>query len=88
MRDEVRASRREGMGRRRCNRCAGGGSDSRLGRQGTRGAHVEHTNHARDAGRVDAERLVERNRVLLGQMQGIRSGAKMWGTGGGRAWGW
>ena len=42
----------------------GGGPDSRLGGQGTRGAHVEHPAHVRDLGRVDAERLVERLRVL------------------------
>ena len=35
--------------------------------QGTCGAHVEHPAHARDLGRVEAERLVERRRVLPSQ---------------------
>ena len=40
--------------------CTRGGTDSRLWGQGTRGAHPEHAVHVRDAGRVEAERLVER----------------------------
>ena len=36
----------------------------KAGGQGTGGAHVEHADHGRDAGRVEAERLVERKRVL------------------------
>ena len=32
--------------------------------QGTRGAHLEHALHVRDAGGVEAQRLVERRRVL------------------------
>ena len=32
--------------------------------QGTRGAHVKHDRHARDAGRVEAQWLVERGRGL------------------------
>ena len=58
--------------------------------QGTRGAHLKHVAHVRDAGRVEAQRLVEGVRVLPSQMQGIRSGARCGtggGTGGGRAWG-
>ena len=44
---------------------ARGGPDSRLcGGQGTRRAHIEHVVHGRDLGRVEAERLVERPRVL------------------------
>ena len=43
---------------------ARGGPDSRLGGQGTRGAHEEHIAHVCDLGRVEAERLVERRRVL------------------------
>eukprot|EP00964_Phaeocystis_antarctica_P125691 scaffold89365_cov60-Phaeocystis_antarctica.AAC.1 len=32
--------------------------------RGTRGAHVKHGVHGRDTGRVEAQRLVERRRVL------------------------
>ncbi len=42
----------------------GEGPTQGCGGQGTRGAHVEHADHGRDAGRVEAERLVERKRVL------------------------
>ena len=59
--------------------CARGGPDSRLGGQGTRGAHVEHLEHVRDLGRVEAERLVEflrglpsrtrRGRAMRGEMR-------------------
>ena len=37
--------------------------------QGTCGAHVEHPAHARDLGRVEAERLVERRRALPSQKE-------------------
>jgi hypothetical protein len=37
-----------------------GRTGSRLGGQGTRGAHVEHVPHVRDLGGVKAQRLVER----------------------------
>eukprot|EP00964_Phaeocystis_antarctica_P083862 scaffold52794_cov50-Phaeocystis_antarctica.AAC.3 len=50
-----------------------------------RGAHVEHPVHVRDAGRVEAERLVERRRVLPSRKAGVRCGARC-GPGGGRAW--
>ena len=40
------------------------GVDSRLGGQGTGGAHMEHEAHGCDAGSVEAQRLVERPRVL------------------------
>jgi hypothetical protein len=59
MRGEVRAGKREGVGRRRRKRHALGRADSRLEGQGTRGAHVEHLAHVRDLGRVQAQRLVE-----------------------------
>jgi hypothetical protein len=49
MRGEVRAGRREGVGRRHRERHARGRPDSRLGGQGTRGAHVKHEGHVRDA---------------------------------------
>jgi len=61
---EVRAGRREGLW------CGGGTQaactwmwpDSRLG--GMRGAHLEHEAHGRDAGGVEAQRLVEGRRGL------------------------
>ena len=67
--------------------CARGGPDSRLcGSQGTRGAHPEHFAHVRDLGRVEAERLVERLRVLPSRKAGMRRG-KRCGAGGVRALG-
>ena len=43
----------------------GGGVQSRgAGRGHARGAHVKHVVHGRDAGRVKAQRLVERLRIL------------------------
>ena len=44
------------------------------GGQGTRGAHVEHPQHGRDLGRVEAERLVERRRALPSRKAGMRCG--------------
>ena len=35
-----------------------------------RGAHVEHVAHGSDAGRVEAERLVERRRALPSRKEG------------------
>jgi len=46
------------------------------GGQGTRGAHVEHVSHVRDLGRVEAERLVERLRVLPSRKAGMRCGKR------------
>ena len=50
-------------------------------------AHLEHPAHARDAGRVEAQRLVERRRLLprvtRRHMEGDTPGEQ-----GGRAWGW
>jgi hypothetical protein len=77
MRGEVRAGRREGFrrgGRRKWH--ARRGTDSRLGVQGTRGAHVEHEVHASDLRRVEAQRLVERQRVLPSRKEGMRCGAR------------
>ena len=53
---EVLAGRREGVERWHCERHARGRSDSRLGGQGTRGAHLEHFAHGRDLGGVKAHR--------------------------------
>jgi len=63
---EVRARRREGPGWWRHTRgMHGDRPDSRLGgHKGTRGAHAEHVNHVRDAGGVEAQRLVEGRRRL------------------------
>ena len=59
MRGEVQARRREGVGRRRRKWHARRRPESRLGGQGTRGAHLEHAGHGRDVGGVEAQRLVE-----------------------------
>ena len=64
----------------------GEGPTQGWGGQGTRGAHVEHDFHIRDLGRVEAERLVERRRVLPRPKEGTRCGAKC-GPAGGRACG-
>ena len=50
---------------------AAGGS---LARGGTRGAHPKHAPHVRDAGRVEAQRLVERIRVLPSARGGMLRG--------------
>jgi len=86
MRGEVRAGRREGVGRRRRKRHARGGPGSRREGQGTRGAHPKHADHARSLGGVEAQRLVERRRLLPSQREGHATGARC-GPGGGRAWG-
>ena len=59
------------------------------GGQGTRGAHIEHVAHGCDAGRVEAQRLVERRRALPSQQRACEE-ARMQGearTGDGRVWG-
>jgi len=83
---EVRAGRRAGERVR-------GGSDGmhgaplKAGGQGTRGAHVEHVGHGRDAGGVEAQRLVEGRRALSSRREGMRCGGERCEPGGGRAWG-
>eukprot|EP00964_Phaeocystis_antarctica_P018609 scaffold10266_cov58-Phaeocystis_antarctica.AAC.4 len=76
-------------------RAWGGGDASRVhgegptqgcGGQGTRGAHVEHVVHVCDLGRVEAERLVERVRLLPSRKAGMRCGRRC-GPGGVRALG-
>ena len=51
------------------------------------GAHRKHVRHVRDAGRVEAQRLVERIRVLLsakgGRLGGRQAGQEAEGRGGG-----
>eukprot|EP00964_Phaeocystis_antarctica_P150809 scaffold118299_cov60-Phaeocystis_antarctica.AAC.2 len=49
-----------------------------------RGAHVEHAAHVRDAGRVQAQRLVERLRVLPSRKEVRTMRSEVW-AGGGRA---
>ena len=66
--------------------------DSRLGGQGhARRAHVEHQAHGRDAGGVEAQRLVEGRRLLPSRREGMRcscdAGGRRCEPGGGRAWG-
>ena len=52
------------VGRRRCKRHARGGPDTRSWRPGHARAHLKHAFHGCDAGRVEAQRLVERRRIL------------------------
>ena len=66
--------------------CTGRARLKAVGGQGTRGAHLEHAAHVRDLGRVEAERLVERRRVLPSRKAGMRRG-KRCGPGGVRALG-
>jgi len=48
------------------------GPDWGVGGMGRRGARLKHVPHARDAGRVEAQRLVERSRVLPSPQAGRR----------------
>ena len=54
---------------------------------GRRGAHLKHVRHVSDAGRVEAQRLVERIRVLpspkRGMLRGRQAGQETGGRGGG-----
>ena len=82
VRDDVRAGRREAAG--------DGGARSvqerarlQVGGRARGGAHQEHVAHVRDAGGVEAQRLVERMRVLprvkrraYGARRGIRVGGQ------------
>ena len=56
--------------------CTGRARLKAVGGQGTRGAHLEHGPHARDLGRVEAERLVERRRVLPSRKVGMQCGKR------------
>ena len=53
--------------------------------EGMREGHRKHAIDAYDFGRVEAQWLVERKRVLSSRKEGIRSGARC-GSAGGRAW--
>ena len=82
----VRAAARKaaGSGRPRGTQRAGEGSNVELG-QGTRGgAHGEHDDHVRDAGGVEAQRLVERRRGLPSRKEDVRCGARCGPGAGGR----
>ena len=78
MQGKVRARRREGGGRSvaAAKAACTGRARSKAGGQVTRGAHVEHVAHGRDLGRVEAQRLVERCRVLPSRKEGMRCGAR------------
>jgi hypothetical protein len=52
----------------------GNGLSQGLGAKGTRGAHAEHPAHGRDAGGVEAQRLVEDQRALPSRREGMRCG--------------
>ena len=54
--------------------------------RGTRGAHKKHGVHGCDAGRVEAQRLVERRRFLPSRKEGI-GGGRHASREAGRAWG-
>ena len=64
----------------------GDGLTQGSGAKGTRGAHEEHVAHGRDAGRVEAQRLVEGIRVLPSRREGMRCGGERCGLGSGMAW--
>ena len=92
---EVRAGRREGPGWWRHTRGMHG-EKARLkacmyslhGGQGhARRAHVEHPAHARDAGGVETQRLVEGQRGLPSRGEGMQFRGERCEPGGGRAWG-
>ena len=68
-----------GGGRPRCTQRAGQGSSADW-EQGTGRAHVDHVAHVRDTRRVEAQRLVERPRLLPSRTEGIRCGARVRAT--------
>ena len=74
MRSEVRAGRREAAGDRGARSVCGGGLDWNQGTGSE--AYVEHLVHVRDAGGVEAQRLVERRRLLSSRKEGMRCGAR------------
>jgi len=54
----------------------GCGPTQGLGAKGTRGAHVEHLAHVRDAGGIKAQLLVEGRRELPSRREGMRCGGE------------
>ena len=80
MRGEARSGRREGgaaaaaqVESRRRGRVQ---SLFKVGTQEIGGAHVEHAAHGCDAGRVEAQRLVESRGLLPSRKEGIPCGAR------------
>ena len=69
---DVWAGRCERVGWLRCKERAVEGLKGDQGVRGTGGAHVEHDFHGGDIGRVEAQRLVERRRVLPSRKEGIQ----------------
>eukprot|EP00964_Phaeocystis_antarctica_P033698 scaffold19101_cov53-Phaeocystis_antarctica.AAC.6 len=83
MRGEVRTERREGGRRPWCKQSTGEGSTVQIGDRTRGGAHAEHLVHVRDAGGVEAQRLVERQRGLP-RVERRACGGTTCGLGGGR----
>eukprot|EP00964_Phaeocystis_antarctica_P061808 scaffold36956_cov62-Phaeocystis_antarctica.AAC.6 len=81
----MRARYWEGVEKRRRRKERAGGPNYVGCCQGTRGAHVKHVLHARYAGRVEAQGLVERRRVLPSRKESIGRGETC-GLEGGSAW--
>eukprot|EP00964_Phaeocystis_antarctica_P069685 scaffold42367_cov61-Phaeocystis_antarctica.AAC.5 len=75
-RGEVRAGRRKALGDNRAGRRRA--RIYRLGADARRG-HLEHGGHRGDAGRIEAQRLVERPCVLPSRNEGIRCGVRCCG---------
>ena len=69
---DVWAGRRERVGRWRCEGWAGEGPSGDQRVQGSGRAHIKHGRHGGDAGRVEAQRLVEGNRLLPSRKEGIQ----------------
>ena len=70
----------EGLGAATAQAACTGMAQLRAGGQGMCRAYVEHLLHGCDAGRVEAQRLVEGERVLPGRKEGIRRGGRRWAT--------
>ena len=69
------AGRREGLGGGGASSAQGGPQLRRLLAGHARGAHSEHAIHDCDTGRVEAQRLVERDRALPSRSRSMRRGA-------------
>ena len=69
---EMRPGERKGVGRRRTGRARW-----KAGGQGTRETHVEHIAHISDAGCLEAQRLVERRRLLPSRKESILRGTNV-----------
>ena len=69
MEGDMRGERWAGLRRWRCKQRAG--RTSWTWARGTRETHPKHAVHARDTGRVEAQRLVERERALPSHARGL-----------------